>query len=92
MLVVVHNVGRCDGVRVVEALRVGRVVVALQVLLVCGHHRVAVATARDGGNHRSRAQFADAVLHAQLEEDILERAEPVEAKQVLGRLLGQQMT
>lgn len=98
LLLLVIDIGRRDGVRIVEALSVSRIVVSLHIALlmvgqsglcwVAGH-----LAARNGRDDRSRdGMFADAVFHAQLEEDILQSVETVEAQQVLWRLFGKEMT
>lgn len=86
MLVI--NVRR-DGVDIVVSLNVGRIIVTLHVLRDGG---VAALATRNGGDHWIRAVLDDAILHAQLEKDILERAQSVQGKQVMWRLFSKQVT
>jgi len=88
MLVI--DVGR-DGIHIIESLDIGRVIVTLQVLLE-RHVGVARFAVGNGGNDGRRGVLDDAILHAQLEEDVFERAQSVERKQVVGRLFSQQVT
>jgi hypothetical protein len=90
IVMLVINIGR-DGVNVIESLNIGRVIVTLH-LLWMNHIRITIFAVCNGRNDRSCSVFDDAILHAQLEEDVFERTQSVERKQVMGRLFSQQVT
>ena len=91
-LVTVHHINGRTGyrVRVVETLSESGIVVPCVIdTLLQG--RVTIATCCRG-RHLHRGSGYYTILHAQLEEDILERSETVCRQQIVRRLFGQQVT